>query len=224
MEQNKIRSYLFYAIGEIALVMIGILLALQVNNWNEGNKLRKKENISLQKLAINLEDDIRLLKEIIQEDSLILAELHEMSQQILEADSIEDVSFTDASFKGAQFYPNKTTINTLESSGQLDIVQNQVIIDRLILYYRSVTIAKEGIDVALKNFNRDIENFFTRFDHLREHPRLQKRSIEDYLQDPFLLNAFYLKKGLIQRQINNYQQLQKDATDILTIIKNEVEE
>lgn len=33
MEQKKIRTYLFYAIGEIALVMIGILLALQVNNW-----------------------------------------------------------------------------------------------------------------------------------------------------------------------------------------------
>ena len=35
MEQNKIRSYILYAIGEIALVMVGILLALQVNNWNE---------------------------------------------------------------------------------------------------------------------------------------------------------------------------------------------
>ena len=33
MEQNKVRSYVLYAIGEIALVMIGILLALQVNNW-----------------------------------------------------------------------------------------------------------------------------------------------------------------------------------------------
>ena len=40
MEQNKISSYLFYAIGEIALVMIGILLALQVNNWNEQRKNR----------------------------------------------------------------------------------------------------------------------------------------------------------------------------------------
>ncbi len=35
MEQNKVRTYLLYAFGEILLVMIGILLALQVNNWNE---------------------------------------------------------------------------------------------------------------------------------------------------------------------------------------------
>lgn len=35
MEQNKVCTYIFYAIGEIAFVMIGILLPLQVNNWNQ---------------------------------------------------------------------------------------------------------------------------------------------------------------------------------------------
>jgi len=39
-EENKVAKYLRYAIGEILLVVIGILIALQVNNWNE---LRKKE-------------------------------------------------------------------------------------------------------------------------------------------------------------------------------------
>ena len=35
MEQNKVRKYLLYAVGEILLVAVGILIALQVNNWNE---------------------------------------------------------------------------------------------------------------------------------------------------------------------------------------------
>jgi len=35
IEEDDIRKYLFYAIGEILLVVIGILIALQVNNWNE---------------------------------------------------------------------------------------------------------------------------------------------------------------------------------------------
>ncbi|MFT6995454.1 MAG: hypothetical protein ACJA1P_002199 [Maribacter sp.] len=35
LSENKFSKYMLYAIGEIALVMIGILLALQVNNWNE---------------------------------------------------------------------------------------------------------------------------------------------------------------------------------------------
>jgi hypothetical protein len=36
--ENKISKYLLYAIGEVVLVVIGILIALSVNNWNEGNK------------------------------------------------------------------------------------------------------------------------------------------------------------------------------------------
>ena len=42
MEERKIRRYLLYALGEILLVMIGILLALQVNNWNEQRKAKIK--------------------------------------------------------------------------------------------------------------------------------------------------------------------------------------
>ena len=40
--ENKTSKYLKYAIGEIILVVIGILIALQVNNWNENRKLIKQ--------------------------------------------------------------------------------------------------------------------------------------------------------------------------------------
>ena len=42
--ENKVASYLRYAIGEIILVVIGILIALQVNNWNEQRKSNEKFN------------------------------------------------------------------------------------------------------------------------------------------------------------------------------------
>jgi len=43
MEKNKTGKYLKYAIGEIVLVVIGILIALQINNWNEERKTNSKE-------------------------------------------------------------------------------------------------------------------------------------------------------------------------------------
>ena len=43
LAENKFNRYLLYAVGEIVLVMIGILLALQVNTWNEGRKAKKEE-------------------------------------------------------------------------------------------------------------------------------------------------------------------------------------
>ena len=55
MEKNKTSRYLKYAIGEIVLVVIGILIALQVNNWNENRKAHLKEV----KLVKQLIDDAR---------------------------------------------------------------------------------------------------------------------------------------------------------------------
>lgn len=55
--QNKFTKYLLYAIGEILLVVIGILIALQINNWNENNKLRRTEIKILKELEIALKQD-----------------------------------------------------------------------------------------------------------------------------------------------------------------------
>jgi len=57
------RKYLLYAIGEITLVVIGILIALQVNNWNEGRKDRQKEQKILEALAENLERNCTIFKD-----------------------------------------------------------------------------------------------------------------------------------------------------------------
>src|SRR5210317_1036723 len=56
--ENKTGNYLKYAIGEIVLVVIGILLALQINNWNEFNKERESEKIILNEIRDNLKFDL----------------------------------------------------------------------------------------------------------------------------------------------------------------------
>ena len=53
--ENKTGKYFKYALGEIILVVIGILIALQVNNWNEGEKLRKTQNAYLKQLATDVD-------------------------------------------------------------------------------------------------------------------------------------------------------------------------
>lgn len=47
MEKNKTGKYFKYAIGEIVLVVIGILIALQINNWNQANKTHDKQETYL---------------------------------------------------------------------------------------------------------------------------------------------------------------------------------
>ena len=55
--ENKTGKYLKYAIGEIILVVIGILIALQINNWNENKKLEAKTQDYYKQLLEDLKKD-----------------------------------------------------------------------------------------------------------------------------------------------------------------------
>ena len=63
LTENKFSKYLIYAIGEIVLVVIGILIALQINNWNENQKTKVKIKNSLVALSNDLVQDTILIKE-----------------------------------------------------------------------------------------------------------------------------------------------------------------
>jgi hypothetical protein len=63
LNEGSLKKYLIYAIGEIALVVIGILIALQINNWNESRKLRDKELEYLQGIKSDLEQDLEFIKQ-----------------------------------------------------------------------------------------------------------------------------------------------------------------
>ena len=65
MEKNKISSYLLYAIGEVFLVMIGILLALQVNNWNQKRIQKNQLNGILLAVSNDLKTDTIMASQII---------------------------------------------------------------------------------------------------------------------------------------------------------------
>ena len=58
LDGGNTSRYLVYAIGEIVLVVIGILIALQINNWNEGEKSKRELFYSLQTIKSNLSSDI----------------------------------------------------------------------------------------------------------------------------------------------------------------------
>ena len=72
IEQSKVRSYILYAIGEIILVVIGILIALQINNWNENQKTSAK----IKSILIALKSDL------IQDTTLISNKLPGIIEQI----------------------------------------------------------------------------------------------------------------------------------------------
>ncbi len=64
MEKNKTGMYFKYAVGEIVLVVIGILIALSINNWNEKRLEVNQEKITLSNLNEEFQDNLRDLDSI----------------------------------------------------------------------------------------------------------------------------------------------------------------
>ena len=59
LSEGKTGKYFKYAIGEIVLVVIGILIALQINDWNDQRKLKQQEQTYYCKISEDLKTDIK---------------------------------------------------------------------------------------------------------------------------------------------------------------------
>lgn len=122
----KLKKYIIYSIGEILLVMIGILLALQVNNWNQ-QKINQKKEI---KALVDLNNEFKLnAKRILKKQKSRIALVPRMENYIrLIATSKADYnSFEDFHSNPFMFgitNPSNGVINTLISSGEISLISN----------------------------------------------------------------------------------------------------
>jgi hypothetical protein len=128
LNQNQLTRYLVYAFGEILLVVIGILIALQVNNWNEGKKTLEQERWILIALHNEFDENLKELnRDIARIDSQLVA-----SRQILDffgeptpPDEFLLDSLILMSFANFTWNPSSYVLNDLKNSGQLSRLSDQ---------------------------------------------------------------------------------------------------
>ena len=122
--QNKTGNYLKYAIGEIVLVVIGILIALQVNNWNENRKIEKEQIVFLTNLKEDLVNDLDQMNRILDYQSQKLENINALEQELKnpvnkDFNKIEQL-FANTQFVGNDtFFANTGTYSSSVSSGTL---------------------------------------------------------------------------------------------------------
>ncbi|WP_445385846.1 DUF6090 family protein [Robiginitalea sp. IMCC44478] len=132
--ENKLSRYLLYAIGEIILVVIGILIALQINNANEAEKQDVVEEAYLKRMLIDLEKDHELWIKTIDQKKAQLNAIDRIQQIAAEErDSllaIMDYLFT--AFTWADLNTHQSTFTEMLSSGNLNLIKNDSIKIRLL--------------------------------------------------------------------------------------------
>lgn len=128
-DQNKFLQYSRYAIGEIVLVVIGILIALSINNWNEGRKNDLKETLLIKNIVEDLSLDSihigqslnELADQMLVVDDLIAKAID--SEKVLNYDSMGLVRYS-SDFRPISQRNHAESVSNLENEFNREILQN----------------------------------------------------------------------------------------------------
>jgi len=159
--ENKVMAYLRYAIGEILLVVIGILIALQVNNWNENRKERLVEIKYLKNLKHDLQNDST---DLVYYKNIRVGQANAAREliQLAKTKNVSDIFKLDSLYTTIalwwEFVPNNNTFEELRSSGNLKLLRN------------------DSIKNLLLDLNKENEDLVSSRNHMR-------REYENYLYD-----------------------------------------
>lgn len=169
INENRTKKYLLYAIGEIVLVVIGILIALQINNWNENRKDRYKELKVLQQLKedytsnlVQLDEKISIRKRTITSSKWLLSYID--GDTSLSKDSI--LVHLGRSSYAATFDP--ITTDNVINSGELSLLRNDKL-KYLITSWSSEVIQVTEEEEDWNNFKDDVRTpFLTKHNAIRD--------------------------------------------------------
>lgn len=135
---HKPVKYLRYAIGEIFLVVIGILIALQVNNWNENRKSAKESKIFLNRLTEDLLTENTVLQERADYYALVQTHAKKIVKMLSSPPDSLDEQFVISAYQASQqwMYRNvRDTYDELISTGNIKLIPDEGLRKRIGMYY-----------------------------------------------------------------------------------------
>lgn len=153
LQKGKTIGYLKYAMGEIILVVIGILIALQVNNWNENRKGVIRKNHLLKALQEEYTLNLMQLDSVLKYDNLVVTSslrfLHlDPNDNLLKNKDSLRVLLQNTSW-GWTFNPLNGALRSGISAGDIDLIKNEYLKNLLFNWQDVVADAKENEDRAL---------------------------------------------------------------------------
>jgi hypothetical protein len=155
IDQSKARNYALYAIGEILLVVIGILIALQINNWNETVKEKKLEAQYYCRILEDLTQDQETMLQQIQGSEPRIKATNQALRLLQEGRPKKgEIGLAiGLSIRGiySDFQPSNAAFEDLKSGANLNIISDKSIIKALNNYFNRVTVIKSIINVNAQN-------------------------------------------------------------------------
>ena len=222
-------KYFKYAIGEIALVMIGILLALQVNNWNEGRKQLKLEKRYLSELVLDLQSDSLKISYLKNRSNHQLRAKQKLTEyfnknKVYPTDSLSE--FFQLQWQSIfSFDPITTTLDEMKSTGNIGVIQNLDLRRKILKVYNDYKLFNSYDE---KTYNKQQEEtwklIFSKVPNLYSAKTFQNNSM-DIVKT---LDNFEIRNRLLGNYAKGLNvglhQLEKTNSELLEAIKTELEQ
>ena len=237
IEAGNLKKYLLYAAGEIILVVIGILIALQINTANQGRINRKLERTFLHRMHADLEEDIKHFTEQIEVGRRGRNYLKEVALLIYQDNTEEDIFKFNELYDLAilsDFSPQYSTYRELESTGRLNLIHTESLRLAILNHYAFYGKMETDFDrwyhwSKATSYGYDAETAILKYSNpIKElfPPERRRESDWSYFNDPHhpdfrKTEAAVAARGYnIEYNIKNYS----DIIEHIHIVQEQIEE
>jgi hypothetical protein len=158
LTENKFGKYITYAVGEVILVVIGILIALTINNWNQERQLENEEKVILKNIHTEFLENKNALKLGLKKNnqgckaSIILLNLVGQKRELIQQQNLDSLMYV--MLETSSFRPSENTISDLLQSGKLQLLQNENLKSLLYKWTRNL----KKTDVSFNRAELKIDN------------------------------------------------------------------
>ena len=229
LTENKFSKYLLYAIGEIVLVVIGILIALGINNWNEQQKIAKEETSMLKELKNSISQDIQQLNSLNMqgEEDIVSADIliNWLDNKVIYNDTLANhFPIITRTGQSKIFRPQNSTFRVLESKG-IDLISNDGLKNQILNLYN---IEYSHLNFVYDNYRQNILDYGrpiarTKFKVKGELGNMEPNDNEELKTNSELYNVLKILK-LSNNSINSIiKEVLESCKKIQISIDNEIE-
>ena len=220
-------QYFVYAVGEVVLIVIGILIALQIQNWNENRLERIEEGYVLRELVDNLNEEADRLQQ----------GLDGINQQAKSVEIIQgfyhDRSYTQEEFEANLgwyigqfgFHPINSAYETMKATG-LGFSNRQLKAELVHYYDRMHQVLLLSIETQRSFVTDEIRPLFLR--HLKSFGVYRESAIPRDIEDPefkdTILRQIVLYRNILIRNRDAIQNTLNKNQEILTLVEKELED
>lgn len=230
IHKNQMGKYFRYAIGEILLVVIGILIALQINNWNENRKLKAKSQELIASLIEDFEYNQNEIEiEMVFRDSLLNAmdtfnKLIKSDTPLATVDSLKNLA--RSFFKGRSFTPNLTAYDEAKSTGNLSLLKNKDVLQQFTLFNKANSSLKGLNDEGRYSYFNGSSWDLRKTVDLRLISRsndpieqvLSYKEYKDLVSSTLAKAAFHNSRGISWNTKNHLTRMDKATKEILRLL------